>query len=104
MDRKLRYRSKNFMRVQDLKVLFSSSNGSNKREVKICLAAQTLFSVQLISRVLEVQMTSFLFCWKAETIFQNFHETIYSNSAVSNDSFCRQEDKYCYQSQEVDTH
>ena len=97
MDRKLRHRPKTFMRVQDLKMSFSSSNGSNNGEVEICPAAKTLFSVQPISRVLEVHMTSFLFCWKVETIFENFHETICSNYDVSNDVFCRQEDKDCYQ-------
>jgi len=71
---KLRHRPKTFMKVQDLKVPFSSSNGSNNGEVEICPAAQTLFSVQPISRVLEVQMTSFSFCWKDESISQNFHE------------------------------
>ena len=44
--------------VQDLKRPFSSPNYSNNEEVWICPAAQTLFSNQLISRVLEVQMTS----------------------------------------------
>jgi len=71
---KLRHRPKTVMRIQDLKVPFSSSNGSNNGEVGICPAAQTLFSVQPISRVLEVQICRFLFCWKAETISQNFHE------------------------------
>jgi hypothetical protein len=71
---KLRHRPKTFMRVQDLKMLFSSSNGSNNKKVGICPAAQTLFSVQPISRVLEVQIHRFLLCWKAEIIFQNFHE------------------------------
>jgi hypothetical protein len=52
-----------------LKQPFLSSNYSNKREVKICPAAQTLFSVQPISQVLEVQMSSFLFCWKDEIKF-----------------------------------
>ena len=70
---KLRHRPKTFMRVQDLKVSFSSSNDSNNREVEICPTAQTLFSVQPISRVLEVQMCRFLFCWKAEIIYQNIH-------------------------------
>jgi hypothetical protein len=74
MEGKLRHRPKTFMRVQDSKLPFASSNCSNKREVGICPAAQTLFSVQPISRVLEVQMSSFLFCWKAETNAQNFHE------------------------------
>jgi hypothetical protein len=71
---KLRHRPKTFMIVQDLKVPFSSSNGSNNGEVRICPTTQTLFSVQSISRVLEVQIYRFLFCWKAETISQNFHE------------------------------
>jgi len=53
MDGKLRHRPKTFMRVQDLKRPFSSSNYSNKREVRICPVTQTLFSVQPISRVLE---------------------------------------------------
>jgi hypothetical protein len=74
MDRKLRYRPKIFMGVQDSKGPFSSSNCSNNREVGICHAAQTLFIVQPISQVLDVQMTSFLFRWKAETTSQNFHE------------------------------
>jgi len=42
---KLRHRPKTFMRVQDLKVSFSSSNDSNNGEVEICLVAQTLFNV-----------------------------------------------------------
>jgi hypothetical protein len=54
LDEKLRHRPKTFMRVQDSKRSFSSSNCSNKGEVRICPAAQTLFSVQPISRVLEV--------------------------------------------------
>jgi len=62
------------MSVQDLKVSFSSSNGSNNGEVRIYHAAHIMFSVQPISQVLEVQMRRFLFCWKAETISQNFHE------------------------------
>jgi len=49
MHGKLRHGPKTFMRVQDLKVPFSSSNDSNNREVGICPAAQTLFSVQPIS-------------------------------------------------------
>jgi hypothetical protein len=53
---KLRDRPKTFMGVQDLKVPFLSSNGNNNGEVRICPTAQTLFSIQLISRVLEVQI------------------------------------------------
>ena len=74
MDEKLRHRPKTFMGVQDLKVPLSSSNGSNNGEVGICPTAQTLFSLQPISQVLEVQMHRFLFYWKDETIFQNSHE------------------------------
>jgi hypothetical protein len=47
MDGKLRHRPKTFMGVEDSKQLFSSSNCSNKREVGICPAAQTLFSPYL---------------------------------------------------------
>jgi len=65
---KLRHRPKTFMGVQDLKRPFSSPNYSNNGEVRICPAAQILFSVQPISRVLEVQMTSILFPLKADTI------------------------------------
>ena len=84
------------MGVQDLIMLFGSPNLSNNGEVGICAAAQTLFSVQPISQVLEVQMHRFLFCWKAETISQNFHGTICLNSDVSNDVLLRQEDKDCH--------
>jgi len=62
MDGKLRHKPKTFMRVRDSKQPFSSSNCSNKREVRKYPAAQTRLSVQPISRVLEVQMSSFLFC------------------------------------------
>jgi hypothetical protein len=63
------------MGVQDSILPFSSSNLSNNGEVRICPAAQTLFGFQLISRVLEVQMSSgFFFFLKAETIAHNFHE------------------------------
>jgi len=58
--------------------------------------AQTLFSVQPISRVLEVQIHRFLFYWIAEIISQNFYEIIYSNSDVSNDVLFRKEDKDCH--------
>ena len=58
MDGKLRHRPKTFMGVQDLKRLFSSPTFSNNGEVRIYPAAQTLFSIQPISRLLEVQMNS----------------------------------------------
>ena len=73
MARKLRHRPKTFIGVQDSILLSGSPNLSNNGEVRICPAAQTLFSVQTISRVLEVQMHRFFFCWKAEMISQNFH-------------------------------
>jgi len=56
MARKLRHRSKTFMGVKDSILLFESPNLINNEEVGICPAAQTLFSVQPISQVLEVQM------------------------------------------------
>ena len=74
MVRKLGHRPKTFMRVQDSILPFWSPNLSIKREVQICPATQTLFSVQSISRVLEVQMSSFFFWWKADTDSNNFHE------------------------------
>jgi len=49
MDEKLRNKPKTFIGVQDLKRPFSSPNCSNNGEVRICPAAQTLFSVQPIS-------------------------------------------------------
>jgi hypothetical protein len=94
---KLRHRPKTFMRVQDSKGSFLSSNCSNNREVGICHAAQILFSVQPISRVLEVQCTDSCFVGKLRQFSKTFMKTICSNSDVSNDVFCRQEDKYCYQ-------
>jgi len=54
------------MGVQDSIMLFGSPNLSYNGEIRICPAAQTLFSVQPISRVLEVQMHRFIFCWKAK--------------------------------------
>jgi hypothetical protein len=85
MDGKIRYRPKAFMKSSRFKTTVLSSNCSNKKEVRICPAAHTLFNVQSIYQVLEVKMSSFLFCWKAEINYQNFHETICSNSDVSND-------------------
>jgi len=68
MARKLRHRPKTFMGVQDSILLFGSPNLSNNEEVGICPATHTLFSVQPISQVLEVQMDQFYFCWKSEII------------------------------------
>jgi len=45
MDGKLRHRPKTFMKVQDSKWPFLSSNCSNKIEVGIYPASQTLFSI-----------------------------------------------------------
>jgi len=42
-------------------------------------------------------MSSFLFCWKAKTHAQNFHEEYLSNSDVRNDVLFRQEDNGCHQ-------
>jgi len=76
---------------------FSSPNYSNNREVRICPAAQTLFSVQPISRVLEVQMTSIFFPEKLRQFPRTFMIKICSNSDVRNDVLFRQEDKDCHQ-------
>jgi len=56
MARKLRHRPKTFMGVKESILLFESPYLSNNREVEICPTAQTLFSIQPISRVLKVQM------------------------------------------------
>jgi hypothetical protein len=58
MDGKIRHKPTTFMGAQDLIRPFSSPNYSNNEEARICPATQTLFSVQPISRVLEVQMIS----------------------------------------------
>jgi hypothetical protein len=68
MARKLRHRPKTFRGVQDSILLFGSPNLNIKKEVRIYPAAQILFSVQPISRVLEVQMHRFVFYCKVETI------------------------------------
>jgi len=91
IDGKLRHRTKTFMRVQDLILPFSSSNLSNNGEVGTCPAAQTLFGFHLISSVLEVQMSSGFFYWKAKTISHRFHGTKGSNSDVSNDVLASQQ-------------
>jgi hypothetical protein len=98
MDRKLRHRPKTFMGVQDSNLLFGSPNLSNNREVRIYPTAQTLFSVQLISRVLEVQIHRFFFFFGTLRQFpRTFMWTIYSKSYVSNDVLFKQEDKDCHQ-------
>jgi hypothetical protein len=97
MDGKLRHRPKNFMGVQDLKRPFSSPNCSNNKEVRICPAAQTLFSVQPISRVLEVQMISNFYPGKMRQFSRTFMIEVCSDYDVINDVFGRQEDKDCHQ-------
>ena len=82
--------------MQNPILLFGSPNLSNNEEVRICRATQTLFNVQLISRVLEVQMISIFFSWKAKTISYNFHIGG-SNSDARNDILFRQEDKDFHQ-------
>jgi len=61
MDGKLRHRPKTFVRSPRFKKVVFNPNCSKNREVLICPTAQTLFSVQPISRVLEVQITSIFF-------------------------------------------
>jgi len=60
------------MGVQDLKRPFLSPNYSNNEEVRICPAAQTLFSVQPISQVLEVQMISNIYLEKMRQFPRTF--------------------------------
>ena len=85
------------MGVQDFKRPFSSPNCSNNREVEICSAAQTLFSVQPISRVIEVKMHRFFFFEKLRQFPRTFMKKIYSNFDFSNEVLFKQEDKYCHQ-------
>jgi hypothetical protein len=94
MDGKLRHRPKISMRVQNSIFLFWSPNISIKRKVWIYLTTQTLFSIQSISRVLEVQISSFFFWWKAETDSYNFHETTLPNSDCSNTISSRKKNPY----------
>jgi len=99
MDGKLIHTPKTFMRVQDSIMPFESPNHSINGEVGICPAAQILFSVQPISRVLEVQMHWFLFFFfgKLRQFPRTFMGTICLNYDVSNDVLFRQEDKDCHQ-------
>jgi len=97
MDGKLIDRPTTFMGVQDLTRPFSSPNCSNNEEVRICPAAQTLFSVQPISRVLEVQMISNFNPGKMRQFPKTFMIKVGSNYDVINDVFGRQEDKNCHQ-------
>jgi len=90
MDGNLRHRPNTFMKSPSI-LPFSSSNLSNNGEVRTCSVAQTLFGFQLISWVLEVQMSSSFFCWKAKTIAHRFHRTKGSNSDVSNDVLASQQ-------------
>jgi len=88
---KLRHRPKTFIRVQDSILLFSSSNLSNNKEVGIYPAAHTLFSFQLISRVLEVQMSSFFVVEKLRQLPTTFMNRRCSNFDVSNDVLASQQ-------------
>ena len=69
----VRHRSTTFIFHQDLRRPFASLNYSNNGEIWICPAARILFSVWPISGVLEVQITSIFFSWKAESNSYNFH-------------------------------
>ena len=83
--------------MQDSILLFGSPNLSNNGEVKICPAAQTLFSVQPISRVLKSKCTDSFFVGKLRQFPRTFMTKICSNSDVINDVLFRQEDKDCHQ-------
>ena len=76
---------------------FSSPNYSNNKEVWICPAARTLFSVWPISGVLEVQMTSNVYT----ELFRQFPATFMFTSGSSSDGrifvLFRQEDKDFHQ-------
>ena len=82
---------------KNLRRPFSSPNYSNNREVRICPTAQTLFSVQPISQVLEVQMTLIFLPGKLRQFPRTFMSKGGSNSDVSNEVLFRQEDNDCYQ-------
>jgi len=97
MDGKVRHRPATFMRAQDLTRPFSSPNCSNNKEVRICPAAQTLFSVQPISRVLEVRMISHFYPRNMRQFSRTCMIEVYSNYDVINNVFGRQEDKNCHQ-------
>jgi len=75
---------------------FSSPNYSNNGEVWICPAAQTLFSVQPISWVLEIQITLMFFPGKIRQFPRTFMGKVGSNSDVINDILFRKEDKDCH--------
>jgi len=85
------------MGAQDLIRPFSSPNCSNNEEVRICPAAQPLFSVQPISRVLEVQMISNVYLGKMRQFPRTFMIEVCSNYDVINDIFGSQKDKNCHQ-------
>jgi len=97
MDGKVRHRPTTFMGAQDLTRSFSSPNCSNNEEVRISPAAQTLCSIQPISRVLEVQMISNFYPRKMRQFPRTFMIEVCSNYDVINNVFGRQEDKNCHQ-------
>jgi hypothetical protein len=80
MDGKLRHRPTTFMGVQDLTRSFLNPKYSNNEEVRICPAVQTLFSVQPISRVLEVQMISNVYPGKMRQFPRTFMIEVYSGT------------------------
>jgi uncharacterized protein (DUF1499 family) len=83
--------------AQDLTRPFSSPNCSNNEEVRICPVAQTLFNVQPISRVLEVEMISTFYLRKMRQLPRTFIIEVCSNYDVINYVSGRQEDKNCHQ-------
>jgi hypothetical protein len=97
MDGKVRHRPTTFMGAQDLTRPFSSPNCSNNEEVRICPAAQTLFSVPPISRVIEVQMISNVYPGKMRQFPRTFMIKVWSNYDVINNVFGRQEYKNYHQ-------
>ena len=76
---------------------FSSPNYNNNKEVRIYPAAQTLFSVQPISQVIEVQIISNVYPRKMRQFHRTFMIQVCSNYDVINDVFGRQEDKNYHQ-------
>jgi hypothetical protein len=85
------YRPKTFMKSPGFKSVIFSLNGSNNREVRIYPAAQTLFSFQLISRVLEYKWALVIFVEKLRQFPTTFMKTMCSNSDVSNDVLVSQQ-------------
>jgi len=85
VDGNIRHRPTTFMGAQDLTRSFSSPNCSNNEEVRIYPAAQILFSVQPISRVLEVQIISKFYPGKMRQFPRTCMIEVCSNYDVIND-------------------